>query len=205
MPARSQRSRTSARTFTETARRAQIVEAAIAAIAELGYRDASYAQIAKRAGLSSTGLISYHFKSREELIAQVAEGIVGAIGRHMATRLDGDSPGASEAVRDYIEGNVEFVDAHRDEMRALLKIFLGGGFSYGSDNEQAALSPLERILRRGQREGTFRRFDVTVMATLIQRAIDGLPFLLEANPELDVRAYGREVATVFELATKASS
>jgi len=36
----------SARTFTETARRAQIVQAAIETIAELGYARASYAQIA---------------------------------------------------------------------------------------------------------------------------------------------------------------
>jgi AcrR family transcriptional regulator len=44
------------RTVTETARRAQIVRAAIDTIAQLGYRNASFAQIARRAGLSSTGL-----------------------------------------------------------------------------------------------------------------------------------------------------
>ena len=43
------------------------------------------------------------------------------------------------------------------------------------------------------------------MATLIQRAVDGLPFLLAAEPNLDVQAYGAEVATVFELATKAGA
>jgi hypothetical protein len=40
------------------------------------------------------------------------------------------------------------------------------------------------------------------MATLIKRAVDGLPFLLAADPHLDIRAYGDEVATVFHLATK---
>ena len=47
--------------FTEHARRAQIVGAAVETIADLGYGQASFAQIARRAGPSSTGLISYHF------------------------------------------------------------------------------------------------------------------------------------------------
>jgi hypothetical protein len=64
------------------------------------------------------------------------------------------------------------------------------------------LSPVQDILRRGQESGEFRRFDPRVMATLIQRAVDGLPFLLAADPHLDIRAYGDEVATVFHLATK---
>ena len=41
------------------------------------------------------------------------------------------------------------------------------------------------------------------MATLIQRAVDGLPFLLDAQPDVDVAGYGAEVATTFELATQA--
>lgn len=189
------------RTFTETARRAQIVEAAIATIAELGYRNASFAQIAKRAGLSSTGLISYHFSSRRELIDQLVTEIVTAIGAHMSRRLDGMKT-ASAALRAYIEGNVEFTGTHRDEMRALLEIFLNGGFDYTPATDQAVISPVEQILRDGQRNGEFRVFDTRVMATLVQRAVDGLPFLLAADPGVDVQAYGAEVATAFDLATR---
>jgi AcrR family transcriptional regulator len=192
------------RTFTETARRAQIVEAAIATIAEVGYRNASFARIAKRAGLSSTGLISYHFKSRGELIDQVVSETVTAIGSHMAQRLAGVSSAAA-ALRTYIEANVAFIGAHRDQMRALTEIFLNGGFDYGPATERAVLSPIEKILVDGQRVGEFRAFDPSVMATLVQRAVDGLPFALAADPSLDVQAYGAEVATVFELATRRDS
>src|SRR5215475_12350872 len=120
------------RTFTETARRAQIVEAAIATIGELGYRNASFAQIAKRAGLSSTGLISYHFGTRDEVIEQVVHEIVSSIGSHMAERLTGVTS-ATEALRTYIEGNVEFIGSHREQMKALLEIFLNGAFNYGPE------------------------------------------------------------------------
>ena len=43
------------------------------------------------------------------------------------------------------------------------------------------------------------------MATVIQRAVDGLPFLLTAQPDLDLKAYAAELVTTFELATRAQS
>ena len=58
------------RTFIETARRAQIVAAAIDTIAEEGYPGASFARIAERLGISR-GLISYHFAGKDDLIKQV--------------------------------------------------------------------------------------------------------------------------------------
>jgi AcrR family transcriptional regulator len=189
------------RSFIETARRAQIVAAAIDTIAELGYARASFAQIARRARLSSTGLISYHFGGKDELIAAAVEDVVGAMGRFMGDRMRTASA-PREALRVYIEGNVEFIASHRSEMKALLDIFMNGGFHYDTDSEQAVLSPVEEILRAGQAAGEFRGFDTQVMSTLIQRAIDGLPFLLAAEPDLDLTAYASEVFTAFDLATR---
>lgn len=190
------------RTFTETARRAQIMRAAIAVIAEAGYQSATFAQIARRAGLSSTGLISYHFDSRDELIREAVAEILTSLGAHMQQRMASASS-ATEALRTYIEANAEFTGSHRAEMQALLAIFLGGGFGYDAASEQAAVSPVTGILRSGQDSGEFRDFDPKVMATLVQRAVDGLPFLLAADPAVDPLAYGAEVATAFDLATRA--
>jgi AcrR family transcriptional regulator len=188
------------RTFIETARRAQIVAAAIETIAEVGYARASFAQIAKRAGLSSTGLISYHFSGKDELIGEVAQTVIGSIAQFMSETMRGAS-GPRAALRLYIEGNCAFIAGHRTEMKALLEIFMNGGFTYGASEEREVLSPLEQILRAGQDAGEFRGFDVKVMATLIQRAVDGLPFLLANEPDLDIAAYAREVAVAFDRAT----
>lgn len=179
------------------------MQAAIATIAEEGYRSASFARIAKRAGLSSTGLISYHFDGRQDLIGQVVDHVLGRIGNFMAERLEGCT-GPTELLRIYIVGNIEFVESHPCEMKALLEIFMNGAFAYDFASETAVISPLEEILTGGQQSGEFRRFDPKVMATLIQRAVDGLPFLLAAEPGLDTVAYGTEVATAFELATRAN-
>jgi AcrR family transcriptional regulator len=194
--------RATARTFTERARRAQIVAATIETIAELGFQRASFGQIARRAGLSSTGLITYHFDGRDDLVRQVVADIVSDIAAFMAERMAGVT-GPAEALRAYIEGTVEFVAANRAKMKALADIFVNGGFPYGPDDDAAAVSPIEEIMRAGQAAGVFRAFDPTVMATLVQRSVDGLPFLLERQPNLDLAAFAGEVGTVFDLATRA--
>ncbi len=201
MQAKSDIYKSDRRTFIETARRAQIVEAAIETIAEVGYTHASFARIAKRAGLSSTGLISYHFADKDELIQQVVGTIFSAIGQFMAERLEPQA-GAADVLRTYIEANAEFIGTHRTQMKAFLDIFMNGGFHYDETAELTVVSPIEEILRRGQAGGEFRAFDTRVMAVVIQRAVDGLPFLLATYPDIDVNAYAREVVTLFELATR---
>jgi AcrR family transcriptional regulator len=196
------RLRKPARTFTEQARRAQIVAAAVETIADLGYRQASFAQIARRAGLSSTGLISYHFADKSDLMTQIAEETYAAIGAHMTERMTG-APTAAAALEAYIRASVEFVARHRRQMKALLEIFMNGGIRYDPGTELVVLSPVEEILRAGQKAGEFRDFDAQVMAAIIQRAIDGLPFLLETYPGIELGAYATELVTTFALATLA--
>jgi AcrR family transcriptional regulator len=192
------------RTFTEIARRTQIVEAAIETIAELGYVRASFAQIAKRAGLSSTGLISYHFTDKDELIEQVISEIFMAIGAFVGERTQVPSS-PPEELRTHIQATVSFIATHRTQMMALLSIFMSGGLPYGATTERSVVSPIEEILDRGQRSGDFRPFDPRIMATVIQRAVDGLPFLLVSYPELDTDSYAQELVGTFERATQATA
>lgn len=110
----------------------------------------------------------------------------------------------ADALSAYIHATVAFIAGHRAEMKALLEVFLAGGFRYDAAGEARVVSPLEETLLRGQRDGQFRPFDAKVMATLIQRAVDGLPFMLAADPDLDCDSFADEVATTFELATRAS-
>lgn len=194
------------RSFAANARRSQIVEAAIETIAELGYGQASFARMAERAGLSSTRLISYHFAGKAELIEQIVSEIYAAMGEFMASRMEAASSSAG-LLEAYIVGVVEFMVAHPTKMKALLGIFLDfrtddGGRSYDEETEQTTVSRLEDILRSGQVSGEFRQFDTYVMAVTVQRSVDGLPFLLEGKPDLDLRSYARELVTLFDLATR---
>lgn len=188
-------------TVTEQARRAQIVAAAIDTIAELGYGKASFAQIAKRAGLSSTGLISYHFKTRKNLDAAVIADIFDRLSRHMGEAMERASDPRAALVA-YIEGLIGFMKVDPHALQALMSIVLHGAFDYDADAERDATSGITDILRWGQAEGVFRDFDVKVMATTIQRALDGIPLAQMADPGLDLDTYARELIELFTLATR---
>lgn len=58
-------------TFDEIARRTQIVDAAIATIAEHGHRGSSRERIAERAGLVSPAVIDFYFEDRADLESAV--------------------------------------------------------------------------------------------------------------------------------------
>lgn len=188
-------------TVTEAARREQIVAAAIETIAELGYGKASFARIAERAGLSSTGLISYHFKTKRALVERIVSTIYVDIPGFIAKRVEPETTAAG-ALRAYIEARGELAAARRTQMTALLAILVGGGLDYGESTERDAASPVEDILRWGQQAGEFRDFDVRVMATTIQRAVEGPTFLLAGEPGMDVATYTSELVTLFDLATR---
>ncbi len=189
------------RSATATARRAQIVTATIEVIAEEGFAQASFARIAAHAGLSSTRLISYHFAGKDELVAAVVTAVIGQIGDHLAARV-GAATDARARLRAYIEGNIEFIDTHRRQMIALQAIVLAGGLPQGVAEDRTAESALETILRQGQADGVFRAFDPTVLAIAIQRAVEGLPFLLATRPDLDTAGYAGELVTLFERGTR---
>src|SRR5215470_5894385 len=119
-----------ARTFTESGRRAQIVTAAIEVIADVGFAKASFSRIAKHAGLSSTGMISYHFAGKDDLLAAcVAE----------------------------IESNVALVGEHPAAVRALIDIVRNTASASAAVNGRLAL--FEEHFRTGQAAGVFRPFD----------------------------------------------
>ena len=191
--------------MTSEARRRQILDAAVATIAADGLAKASFAAIAERAGLSSVGLISYHFAGRDELIGQIVADYYASIAAYMQDRMAGiGSPAAG--LDAYIAGVIDYIGTHPKEMKALTEIFLRGAMNHGRAEEDAATGPLEGILLAGQRSGEFRQFDVPIMAAMIQRAVDGLPFLLASRPELEARSfatsYAAEVLTAFRLATR---
>src|SRR5260221_4663682 len=98
-------------TFTEAARRAQIIECAIETIARLGYAQASLAHIANQAGISK-GVISYYFKSREELIEQIVTEIYTAAVQAVTPQIT-VQPTAQLRLHAYIQSAVHYIGAHR--------------------------------------------------------------------------------------------
>ena len=194
------------RSFIDIARRAQIIECAINAIAELGYAKASLAEIAKRAGVSK-GVISYHFAGKSELMQQVISTVMEKAGAVMLPRIFAEHSAAG-MLRAYIESNLEFLDSHRNHIMALMYISGGARRDDGKPmidltlTFDPAVRELENLLRSGQEQGEFREFSPRVMAVTIRSAIDTVSLQLAVYPELDLKLYANELATLFNVATR---
>jgi hypothetical protein len=140
------------------------------------------------------------------MAATVAQ-VYGELDAHVTARLAAAEDPRAELVA-YVRGVIEFVGEHRVEMRAMTRIFVGfrdeAGESrtFESTADERTISAVEDILRRGQGAGGFRAFDPFVMASVVQRSVDGLPFLIEARPDLDLDVYADELVETFDLATR---
>lgn len=194
------------RTFIEEARRAQLVTCAIDTIAELGYGQASLARIAERAGISK-GVIGYHFAGKDELLAEVVAEVIARGGEYMRPYVSSASSGRAR-LRAYIESNLAFMGEYRNHVLALVEIVRNarpgeGGAGFGPRFAEAAVSMLAQLLTNAQQTGELRPdFDPMVLATAIRAAIDAVPRRLVSDPELDIAHYGRELAGLFDLATR---
>ncbi|MGI5126621.1 TetR/AcrR family transcriptional regulator [Pseudonocardia sp. CA-107938] len=189
-----------ARTFTESGRRAQIVTAAIEVIAEVGYANASFSRIAKHAGLSSTGMISYHFAGKDDLLNACIAEIEEVTGAYMQPRVDA-AEGHVAQLRAYVESNVALVGEHPAPVRALIDLVRNAGSQSASVNERLAL--FERHFRDGQAAGAFRSFDVRTTALALMAGLDAVVATAAAQgvepAELD--RLGRELADLYVRAT----
>jgi TetR/AcrR family transcriptional regulator, fatty acid metabolism regulator protein len=192
------------RTFIETARRAQIVAAAIDTIAEAGYAGASFARIAERLGISR-GLISYHFAGKDDLIKQVVHQAAEQAKAYIRPRILAESTGPA-MLRAYIESNLTFMGEHRNNVIAMVEIARspeGRRIFYGDTDVVDAVGALEHVLAGFQAAGQFRPdFDPHVMAIAIRAAIEAASPRLALDPEFDIDNYANEIATVFDLATR---
>ncbi|WP_433663839.1 TetR/AcrR family transcriptional regulator [Nocardia sp. CA-128927] len=199
----------SGRTFTEEARRAQIVNAAIDVIAEHGLPNTSFAKIAQAAGLSSTGMISYHFRGKDDLIRAVADEIFRVNIDFVVSKLEREA-GYAATLRAFFATNLALLDEYPMHQRALASIVAnarpGDPQTLGLIAQVAEIaSGQEDWLRKGQQAGEFRAFDPAIMSLAIRAARDAAVARAGDEPDFDAAACARELADLFERATRKQS
>jgi AcrR family transcriptional regulator len=191
-----------ARPFTESGRRAQIVTAAIEVIAEVGYLKASFSRIAKHAGLSSTGMISYHFAGKDDLLTACVAEIEQVTEAFMQPRIDA-AEGHVAQLRAYVEANVALVGEHPAPVRALIDIVRNAASQSAAVNGRLAL--FEEHFRAGQAAGVFRPFDARTVALSLTAGLDAVVVTAAAAPPepTELSRIGRELAELYVRATAA--
>ncbi len=180
--------------------------AAIDTIAEVGYTRASLGRIAARIGISR-GLISYHFAGKDELMKEVVHEVLEQGKDYMRRRILAHSTGP-EMLRAYIESNLAFIREHPNDLIAVAEVARNGVIADGqhrlySYDIDEAVRALAHLLAGFQNAHQFRAdFDPRSMAIAIRGAIDAAPGRLRFDPQFDIDKYTREIANVFELATR---
>ena len=190
------------RSFVSSARRAQIVEAAIETLAEVGYANTSLARIAARLGISK-GVISYHFAGKDDLIAEIVSQVLQRAWAYIQPRIEARTTGP-EMLRAYIESHFEFMRDNPKQLSAVVEIVratIAGAKSPFTGDRDGAVHMLAELLTRFQAAGDFRAdFDPNAMAIAIRAVIDAAPGRL-ADPAFDIDQYAREAVTSFDRAT----
>lgn len=190
--------------FVRQARRAQIVDVAIGVIADVGLPTASTVAIARRAGISR-GVLTYHFRDRADLLEAVVERVYRVARDHLAGRV-ASAGGPRESLREFVAGSIEFYAAFPDHMAALSAIYLAGlrtgeGRRDDSDDHQQEMDDVTAILTAGRRDGSFRDFDVDLMAAGIRVLLDLALTRIRAGH--DPARLTRELSTTIEAMTEA--
>jgi AcrR family transcriptional regulator len=204
------RSEEAGRTFTERARRRQIVEAAIEVVAEVGYAQTSIRKIADRVGVAMS-VVLYHFASKDELVRAVAsESLVSAVDA-LVPAMEAETTAAGK-LRAYVRAQAAYIDSHRTQYMAMLDIGLSYRSASGGRLDQLDIDPellgdlakldLESILRLGRENGEFRDLDTRRTAVAIRGALNGAVLEIAGDPDFDMAGYAEELVRMFDLATR---
>lgn len=176
------------RSFIETARRRQLIEAAIATVNELGYHRASLAEIAKRAHIAKSAVV-YYFSSKEALLLELVQTVFAALGESVLSSLKGRKAPATR-LQAYADAYLSHVDAHRRDIAAAVEIVVSHRSADGTplylvaDDDDTAL--LRSILRAGMEDGTFRRMPVEVATGFAESILDRAITLVQRDPQADL-------------------
>lgn len=185
--------------FIHAARRAQLIDAAIEVIAQVGLDQASTVRIAQRAGVSR-GVVAYHFRDRAALL----DGILAKVyelGRVEVGPAVAAAANARDALQAFVGGSIDFYAAHPRDMAALTEIFIAARRRDGLPLHVRETDDVSAALRAGQEQGRFRAFDVGVMATTIRSILDSAVHrICVGEPVEPLRS---ELLTTIDLMTKA--
>ena len=157
-------------------RRDQIIAATIDVLAEHGSANASFTRIAEHAGLSSPGLISYHFKTKEELWRQTVATISTARMANVAAATE-PAATATDALRLTLLADLAYMGSRPKLFAAIVEAFYtlraptGQIEQLGAAEQQALLAHVVEILKQGQRTGEFGDFDAENLGLIIHGAL----------------------------------
>ncbi|QEV22702.1 TetR/AcrR family transcriptional regulator [Streptomyces alboniger] len=185
-------------TFTEQARRGQLIECTIDLIASKGYPATSLAAIAEQAGLSK-GAVLYHFASKDNLAQATFSYVIERFTAYVNDKVAA-APDPRAAVVAYVRAMIDYQRENRRHVRVITEVLLddAGGTRLknpGGHDTAGRWNALADLLAAGQQAGQLREFAPDTVALAIGGAIDGVVAHWLTHPELDLDAAADELVT----------
>lgn len=189
------------RTFIEEARRAQIIDAAIEVLNEVGYAKASLAKIAAKCSMSTSSTL-YHFTDKQSLMTEVMLEVDKSWQSYVNDKLT-NAHTVRERLRVYIEANLAFMGTRPKQFGAIIELTfnardLATGLSFRDAQNDPSLIYLKNLLIEGQQNGECKSFDAGMMALTIRGAIDQYLGYAVVSAEFELEAYTDHVISLFE-------
>lgn len=184
----------SARTFTETARRAQLIGAAITTVNEVGYHRASLSAIAERAGVAKSAIV-YYFSSKESLLLSVVDDVFTRLDEAITPVVLAKTDPA-EQLRTYARAYLAYVDTHRAEVAAGIEIVVSHRTEDGTPlyltgtTEDTKL--LREILTAGMSAGVFRRMSLEFAVNIVEALLDVWTTDLQRDLHAEIDVLGEQ-------------
>ncbi len=195
-------------TFTQSARRDQIVTAAIEVIAEIGWAQTSIRKIADRVGVAMSAVL-YHFGTKDNLVDAIIEQMYRSALAAIAPVLQTEDTSAGKLTA-YIRANIAYFAANRTQLAALTQ--LSAGYQPGdgrrfhelgmTDELREQLTALDPtpILLAGQRDKEFGEFPVESMSVALRGAVNAVVEKILHEPDFDAPAYAEDLVIIFKRA-----
>ena len=180
-------------TFTEAARRAQLIEVTTELVADHGYAATSLGRIAESAGITKAGVL-YHFASKQALVeaahARVLSGLVEAVGAAV------DAAGPADAPAAYIRSMVGHLRERPRHVRMIVEAMTSVGPLADSKARWSAVADLIAAARTAR--GLTGEVDLRSAALVIGGGIDAIVSESLSDPEYDAAAAAELLVAVVE-------
>ncbi|KGE04381.1 TetR/AcrR family transcriptional regulator [Pseudohaliea rubra] len=172
-------------TFTEQARRTQIVTAAAALFMEQGFANTSMDQIASRVGVSR-GVLFYYFDGKAEIGEHTLRLAVRAYSDYVRDRVERRRT-ARGKLREFSDACLDYQAEHPDLYIAFVELIgcLGENeekFRLTQSLNQRTRSQLVAIIQGGINSGELANVDASALADILQGFVDGMMEMIAMEP-----------------------
>lgn len=180
-------------TFTEEARRAQLIDVTTELVADHGYAATSLGRIAESAGITKAGVL-YHFPSKQALVeaahARVLSELVEAVGAAV------DAAGPADAPAAYIRAMIGHLRERPRHVRMIVEAMTSVAPLTDSKARWSAVADLIATARDAR--GLTGQVDLRSAALVIGGGIDAIVSESLGDPEYDAAAAAELLVSVVE-------